>query len=218
MDPGWYDDPFRRFTQRYHDGDGWTEHVSDGSGVSFVDPSGSDPFVAGPPPTGPAWSPSGVAGPPGAAGRPLASPWARLGANFLDSLIVGIPTSIVTGALFGPAIEVTEISTFGGEVTYEWEFHGPALLITLVVQLAYFVGFLVQRGATPGKMLVGLKVVDADEGRYPSPGAAFLRWLVTFSYILVIPFIVTVVMIFVDPRRQTLHDKAARTIVVREQR
>ena len=38
--PGWYSDPSGRFTQRYHDGSRWTEHVVDASGNRSTDPTG----------------------------------------------------------------------------------------------------------------------------------------------------------------------------------
>jgi hypothetical protein len=38
--PGWYADPSGRFSQRYHDGTRWTEHVVDASGNRSTDPVG----------------------------------------------------------------------------------------------------------------------------------------------------------------------------------
>jgi hypothetical protein len=43
--PGWYPDPSGRFTQRYHDGARWTEHVVDAGGNRSTDPTG-DPGQA----------------------------------------------------------------------------------------------------------------------------------------------------------------------------
>ncbi|MBK5224600.1 MAG: RDD family protein [Acidimicrobiia bacterium] len=210
MSQGWHSDPFHRFSQRYHDGNDWTEHVSDGSGTSFVDPSGTAQFVAGgvdaPPPAG-----AGVH-----VGRTTASPWVRLGAQILDSLIVGIPTSLFTEAAFGPPVEFFETPLPGGGFSYSFEVNPAAMLLSIVIGGAYFVYMVSQHGRTLGKMALGTRIVDADSGAMPSVGAAFLRWIVTYSYVLFIPFIVSAVLIFSDPRRQTLHDKAARTMVVRD--
>src|SRR6266508_676499 len=38
--PGWYADPSGRYSQRYHDGSRWTEHVVDASGNRSTDPVG----------------------------------------------------------------------------------------------------------------------------------------------------------------------------------
>jgi Protein of unknown function (DUF2510) len=41
--PGWYEDPFGRHEQRFHDGRGWTEHVSTQGQQSTDDPVPSPP-------------------------------------------------------------------------------------------------------------------------------------------------------------------------------
>jgi hypothetical protein len=38
--PGWYADPSGRFSQRYHDGTQWSEHVVDAAGNRSTDPTG----------------------------------------------------------------------------------------------------------------------------------------------------------------------------------
>src|SRR5687768_7754554 len=37
--PGWYADPSGRFSQRYHDGTQWSEHVVDSAGNRSTDPT-----------------------------------------------------------------------------------------------------------------------------------------------------------------------------------
>jgi len=39
--PGWYADPSGRYSQRYHDGTQWTEHVVDAAGNRSTDPAGN---------------------------------------------------------------------------------------------------------------------------------------------------------------------------------
>jgi hypothetical protein len=39
--PGWYADPSNRYSQRYHDGTQWTEHVVDAAGNRSTDPTGN---------------------------------------------------------------------------------------------------------------------------------------------------------------------------------
>jgi uncharacterized RDD family membrane protein YckC len=213
MDAGWYNDPFGRFAQRYHDGDDWSEHVSYGDGRSFADPSGTDPTVSGPMPSGPAtWAPPSATD---LRGPDLASPWLRLAASLLDGFIVGLPISIVTELLFGPAIEVIETTAFAGQPTFEVDVNWPSLVLSLILGGTYYTGMVAKYGRTLGKMVCGMTVADAETQGLPSVRAAFVRWVVTYSYILIVPFIVTAVMIFSDPRRQTLHDKAAHTIVLR---
>lgn len=210
MNAGWYDDPFRRFEQRYHDGNDWTEHVSDGSGASFVDPSGTSPYVqaemphAPPPPSGPVQGPR------------LASPLVRLGARLLDGLVVGMPVYLLVSALYEAPVEFSDDYTEYAIRT------GPYLLLTALLAV-YEVAMVGAIGRTLGKMALGISVVGADSGGVPGYGRAALRWAAFLFYNLpygigVLAAIATVVMSFVDPRRQTIHDKAAGTVVARAAR
>jgi uncharacterized RDD family membrane protein YckC len=73
---------------------------------------------------------------------------------------------------------------------------------------AYFVAFWTRYGQTPGKMVVGLKVVLAD-GAPLTLNEAFIRVLGYFTVWLLFP------MIAFDSRKQGLHDKMASTYVIR---
>ena len=73
---------------------------------------------------------------------------------------------------------------------------------------AYFVIFWVRNGQTPGKMVLGLKVVQAD-GAPLAPSKAFVRFLGYATVWLLFP------MVAYDSRKQSLHDKMAGTYVVR---
>ena len=95
-------------------------------------------------------------------------------------------------------------------------------LVGLAVGLAYHGTFLRLRGATPGKLICGLRVVPVDRGRAPGP----LPWstILIRAGIWVLPgvysalFLITVVDVLLPlwhPKRQALHDLAARTQVVR---
>jgi uncharacterized RDD family membrane protein YckC len=69
-------------------------------------------------------------------------------------------------------------------------------------------------GATPGMLLLGCQVLRADTGRKLSLARSFLRSLALFSGIACLG--VGVLWMIRDPRRQGLHDKLVRSVVVRE--
>ena len=74
--------------------------------------------------------------------------------------------------------------------------------------------FLFYQAATPGKMLLDLKVVDAKSLGRLSFGQALGRQL---AYIIsILPFSLGFVWIAFDPRKQGWHDKLAGTLVVRK--
>ncbi|MDT0267872.1 RDD family protein [Streptomyces sp. DSM 44915] len=69
-------------------------------------------------------------------------------------------------------------------------------------------------GTTPGKAMLGLKVLDMESQEAPSFGRAIVRWLVYNSLSLVLVGIVNMILATRDqPWRQGWHDKAARTFV-----
>jgi len=92
-------------------------------------------------------------------------------------------------------------------------------MLGYVIGLAFFIGgiiyfpaFWVWQGATPGKMMMGIKIVKCD-GNPIGVGRAILRY---FGYILsAIILYIGYIMIAWDRRKQGLHDKIAGTCVVR---
>ena len=107
---------------------------------------------------------------------------------------------------------------------------GPAVsgffIVATLVNFAYVVGFLKGFQATPGMMAIGLQVrLRARPGPLPW-GTVLMRWLFQSGYTLVglLPVWGTLTSVYWlldnlwplwDRKRQALHDKAARTNVVR---
>jgi uncharacterized RDD family membrane protein YckC len=94
--------------------------------------------------------------------------------------------------------------------------------VTLAVGMLYHVGFLRWKSATPGKLICGLRVVPVDRGRDPGPlawGSVLIRaaiWvLLGISSFLRLITLVDVLFPLWHPKRQALHDIAAKTQVVR---
>jgi uncharacterized RDD family membrane protein YckC len=68
------------------------------------------------------------------------------------------------------------------------------------------------KGATPGKMLMGLRIVDADTHGPVPFGRLVLRML---GYLLsALPLFLGFVWVAFDKRKQGFHDKIARTLVL----
>ena len=66
---------------------------------------------------------------------------------------------------------------------------------------------------SPGKLLLGCRVVDARSGGTLSVGQAVLRW---FAYIVsMLPLCLGFLWIAWDARKQGFHDKIAGTVVIR---
>ncbi|MFC4911083.1 RDD family protein [Actinomadura gamaensis] len=191
--------------------------------------AGQTPYGGGEQPSyggsGPGQPPYGGSGqesygsPPGYGGHSgpsagLASPWRRLGGIIIDYIILAIVGWLVT-LPFG---QVVEVSGPHGNQRVAWHAGGAfANLLVFVITLAYFTIMQGRFGQTVGKMAVGTRVVRAEDGGAISYGVALLRSFVMYVLwaICCIGGIVDSVWLLADSRRQTLHDKAARTVVVR---
>ena len=95
-------------------------------------------------------------------------------------------------------------------------------LILLVVGMAYEVGLIATRGQTIGKIVMNIRVVNADSGAIPAAGSSFVRWAVPSVFALIGNWVDVVGLLAIivylslvwGRRRQGWHDKAANTIVV----
>ena len=69
-------------------------------------------------------------------------------------------------------------------------------------------------GATPGKMAVGARIVDAKTGAAPSTGRLVARYV---GYLVsMLPLFLGFAWIAIDRRKQGWHDKIAGTVVVND--
>jgi uncharacterized RDD family membrane protein YckC len=83
---------------------------------------------------------------------------------------------------------------------------------SLLAGMIYFTWFHGIAGRTPGKMLLGLRVIQAS-GDPITPGIAFLRWV---GYLISGPlFCLGFLWVAFDGRKQGWHDKIAATLVIR---
>jgi uncharacterized RDD family membrane protein YckC len=76
--------------------------------------------------------------------------------------------------------------------------------------------FWIARQATPGKMAIGARIVDADTGAKPTTAQFIGRYLA--YYVSLFGLCLGFVWIGLDARKQGWHDKLANTVVVRPRR
>ena len=127
----------------------------------------------------------------------------RAVAYVMDALVVAV---VFTG---GAAITGMITSVMGARLHDLTTAVASAFLVVLPALLAtYFAVFWALAGRTPGMAVLGLRVVPTRPRRLSWP-AAVLRALV-LAY-----FPVGALWALVDRRRQAIHDKVARTTVVR---
>lgn len=91
-------------------------------------------------------------------------------------------------------------------------------VIVLAVSAAYTILSLRFYGATPGKALCRIRVRDWNRPGLPGWGQAVVRWITSdlLGQIFIVWYLVDFLWPCWDQRRQALHDKMARTVVVRK--
>lgn len=193
--------------------------------MSQQPPPGPPPGQGVPPPAGgpPAYA-GGAGQPTDSQGRVLAHWWKRVVASLIDGVILSIPYYIVTAVFsvgFSKAAECTSDPTTGAVSCSGGGSFIAGFLITmlvfLVLGIVYFVYFNgSERGQTVGKMVMKIQVRDEATGGPIGYGKAALRWIVALvlSILCYIPGIVDALFPLWDPKRQTLHDKAANSLVI----
>ena len=143
--------------------------------------------------------------------------WRRLLAALIDLFAVAVICSVIILIFspyrwFGFGVFQGSEAVFDEPVWRALPYLIGGNVLSLLVNVAYFVGFWLWRGQTPGKMLLNIKIIRTN-GSKITFGVAFLRYLgyiVSFS-VLLIGFI----WIAFDSRKQGFHDKIAETYVVR---
>ena len=116
--------------------------------------------------------------------------WRRLLAAAIDFLILFVVTTPILLAMSGRRYFVIEFIVLAVAVIAFWR----------------------RYGATPGKMAVGAKIVDAQTGERPSTARLVLRY---FAYLVsALPLFLGYLWIGISRRKQGFHDKIARTMVI----
>ncbi|MGQ0653614.1 MAG: RDD family protein [Betaproteobacteria bacterium] len=127
----------------------------------------------------------------------------RLLAFVFDTLIFFIVSIPILIAIYGRDYLARSDEGFAGF----WDF-----AIQAVVPAAAVILFWRRYGATPGKLAIYARIVDARTGEAPATGRLVARY---FGYFISsLPLFLGFAWIAIDRRKQGWHDKIAGTLVV----
>jgi uncharacterized RDD family membrane protein YckC len=129
--------------------------------------------------------------------------WIRVWASIIDTILILIITMPLLLSVYGTGyFDSDKIIQGPLDFFVSWVF--PAIAVIL---------FWIYKSATPGKMAISSKIVNAHTGEKPSVGQFVGRY---FAYFISgIPLGLGIIWIAFDKRKQGWHDKLAGTVVIR---
>jgi len=128
--------------------------------------------------------------------------WQRVAAFLIDGLIVTVVSVPVMALVFGASYFSLD------PARRAWD------LVTALVVAVAVIGFWRYCGATPGKLAMDIRIVDAKTGGPPGTWRLALRFLCYF--VSALPLYLGFLWIAIDRRKQGWHDKIAGTVVIEE--
>ena len=132
--------------------------------------------------------------------------WVRVGAAIIDTILLMVITLPLLIAIYGWSYFDPESTGF---------IAGPMdFLISWVFPAIAVIAFWIVKQATPGKMAISARIVDATTGANPSAGQLIGRYFAYF--VSIIPLGLGIFWVAFDGRKQGWHDKLAGTVVVRQ--
>jgi uncharacterized RDD family membrane protein YckC len=135
--------------------------------------------------------------------------WIRVAANVLDVLVLAAINQMALlatggGSAFQPGPAIGRVSVSLGVL----DVVAGGIIPPLVI-----ISCWIALGASPGKLLLGLRIVDEPTGDRPTPWQCIGRYVMALVGILCAGL--GFLWIAIDPRNQGWHDKVVRTLVVR---
>ena len=142
----------------------------------------------------------------GASGGPVyAGFWIRVWASIIDSMLLLIIVLPLLHMIYGQTVLASD-----GPLIL-----GPAhILISYVLPALAIIAFWIYREATPGKIAIGARIVDARTGGHPHTSQLVIRYIGYF--LSSFPIGLGLIWVGIDKRKQGWHDKIAGTVVVRD--
>jgi len=133
--------------------------------------------------------------------------WIRLLASVIDSILMLMIIAPVLTAIYGMSYWDVESQVSYGLLDIVMNYVFPVVVVIV---------FWIYKSATPGKMMLGLTIVDAKTGGKPSTAQFIGRYLA--YYVSMLPLFLGFFWVAFDKRKQGWHDKLAGTVVIRNSR
>lgn len=132
--------------------------------------------------------------------------WVRVGASLVDGVLLLFVTLPPLVAIYGWSYFDESTGFIAGFADFVLSWVAPAVAT---------VAFWLYKQATPGKMAISARVVDAKTGNTLTGAQAIGRYVGYF--VSSIPLGLGLIWVAFDPKKQGWHDKLAGTVVIRSE-
>jgi uncharacterized RDD family membrane protein YckC len=131
--------------------------------------------------------------------------WMRFAAFLIDSIVMAVIMVPLLAVVYGWSYFDGSRAGFAGA----WD-----VIVQVVLPALAAILFWRYRGATPGKMAISARIVDAGSGQDATTRQLVLRYFAYFVSIFTL--FIGFAWIGIDRRKQGFHDKIAGTLVVKD--
>lgn len=136
--------------------------------------------------------------------------WRRFLAVILDGIIMSVINMFITIPM-----ACAKLAQYGTEQPIVSWHDGVSWLVSLVLGFIYLCWFYTKKGGTPGKLLLKLRVVDAQTGMFLTIGQTLLREIVGKWILNTITLFIGYIMAGLRQDKRGLHDLVAGTRVLK---
>jgi len=123
--------------------------------------------------------------------------WIRVVASIIDTICI----VLITIPFVMPFINSEQMPVF------------LAILANYILPVAFIIGFWKYKAATPGKLLLGLKIVSLKDDEEMTTAQMIIRYIGYIPSALI--FLLGYIWVAFDGKKQGLHDKLAGTTVIK---
>ncbi|WP_353142818.1 RDD family protein [Acinetobacter pragensis] len=135
--------------------------------------------------------------------------WERVGASLIDMIILLTATYPILWLFYRGDWERIFATGLSEQPQVFWF----DILVNYILPFAYIVIVWLLWSASPGKILLGMKIVDAETGQNIDLKQSIIRYIGYFPAMMV--FMIGIFWVAFDKRKQGWHDKMANTVVIR---
>ncbi len=126
--------------------------------------------------------------------------WRRVAAALIDTLLYLMLLVPLVLAIYGAGFWRRDGFTTG---VLLMEYLLPAIVVII---------FWIYKSATPGKMVMNAKIIDAKTGQPPTPAQCVIRYLC--YYVSMLPLMLGIIWVAFDRQKRGWHDLIAGTLVI----